>query len=138
MCKYSILTPLLLTVIFGLLHVGCGSNEKARPAGEPYQHDIAEDIQLLEKLRAMASETDSVSIADLAEEARLVKRFQYRLADMLQNGEAVVYDKNTGKKAKSIMVERFEFMAHKTAGRGGRRFYLPDSTLFFEVIDWMS
>jgi hypothetical protein len=102
------------------------------------QYDVADDIRLLEKLRAMASETDSVNITDLAEEARLVERFQYRLADMLQRGDAIVHQKNTGERVSSILVENFKFMEHKMAGRGGRRFYLPDRTLFLEVIDWIS
>jgi len=102
------------------------------------QYDVADDIRLLEKLRAMASETDSVIIADLAEDARLVERFQYRLADMLESGDAVIHQKIDGERVSSILVEHFAFMEHKTAGRGGRRFYLPDRTLFFEVIDWMS
>ena len=102
------------------------------------QYNVADDIRLLEKLRAMASETDSVNISDLAEEARLVERFQYRLADMLERGDATIHETKTGEKAKNILVEHFEFMAHKMAGRGGRRFYLPDRTLFLKVIDWMS
>ncbi|UCG29912.1 MAG: hypothetical protein JSV53_10490 [candidate division WOR-3 bacterium] len=102
------------------------------------QYDVADDIRLLEKLHAMASETDSVIIADLAENAGLVERFQYRLADMLQSGDAIIHQKINGERVGSILVEHFVFMEHKTAGRGGRRFYLPDRILFLEVIDWMS
>jgi hypothetical protein len=57
---------------------------------------------------------------------------------MLEKGAAVVYPKGSETPVKSIFVEHFEFIAHKMAGRGGRRFYLPDRTLFLEVLDWIS
>jgi hypothetical protein len=184
MCKSSLQMSLIITIVYCLSYVGCGSRQKGNAAGEQYpidrsdtvsvelqdmkdakvivyqtepatvvvsyshlienlqgfidQYNVADDITLLEKLRPAASKTDSVKIADFAEDARLVERFKYRLADMLEKGEVMIYHKNTGQKVESILVERFEFMVHKTAGRGGRRFYLPDRTLFLEVVDWMS
>jgi hypothetical protein len=102
------------------------------------KNNVGDDIILSEKLHAMASEKDSINIAELTEEPRLIARFQYRLADMLEKGEAIVYQIKTGAAVKRILVEHFEYMPHKLAGRGGRRFYLPDRTLFFEVIDWIS
>lgn len=102
------------------------------------QYNVADDVLLSEKVRSMASAADSVNIAELEQESKLIERFHYRLADMLEKGSAAVYPKESGIPAKSILVEHFEFMVHKLAGRGGRRFYLPDRTLFLEVVDWIS
>lgn len=102
------------------------------------QNNVSDDILLSERVRTMASAADSVNIAELEAESRLIKRFHYRLADMLEKGAAAVNPKGSGVPAKSILVEHFEFIVHKTAGRGGRRFYLPDRTLFLEVLDWIS
>jgi hypothetical protein len=102
------------------------------------QYNVSDDILLSEKVRTMASAADSVNIAELEAETRLIERFQYRLADMLEKGEAAVYPKRPRVPVKNILLEHFEFIVHKTAGRGGRRFYLPDRTLFLEVLDWIS
>jgi hypothetical protein len=102
------------------------------------QNDVSDDILLSEKVLTMASVADSVNIAEFEAESRLIERFHYRLADMLEKGAAAVYPKESDVPAKSILVEHFVFMAHKTAGRGGRRFYLSDHTFFLEVLDWIS
>jgi cell division protein YceG involved in septum cleavage len=102
------------------------------------QYNVSDDITLSEKVRKMASATDSINIAELEAESRLIERFHYRLADMLEKGAAAVYSKGSGTPVESILVEHFEFSANKMAGRGGRRFYLPDRTLFLEVLDWIS
>lgn len=102
------------------------------------EYNVSNDILLSEKIRTMASAVDSANIAEFEQEGKLIERFKYRLADMLENGAAAIYQKESGMREKSILVEHFEFMAHKTAGRGGRRFYLPDRTLFLEVLDWIS
>ena len=102
------------------------------------KNNVGDDILLLEKLRTMARETDSINIKDICEETTLIDRFQYRLADILEKGAATVYQNDTQEAVNTIIVEHFEYMAHKLAGRGGRRFYLPDRTLFFEIIDWIS
>ena len=102
------------------------------------QNNVSDDILLSEKVLAMASAADSVNIAEFEGESKLIERFHYRLADMLEKGTAAVYPKESDVPTKSILVEHFVFMAHKTAGRGGGRFYLPDHTLFLEVIDWIS
>jgi hypothetical protein len=102
------------------------------------QNNVSDDVLLSEKVRTMASAADSVNIAEFEAESKLIERFHYRLADMLEKGSAAVYPKESGIPAKSILVEHYEFIAHKTAGRGGRRFYLPNRTLFLEVLDWIS
>jgi hypothetical protein len=184
MCRISVPLLSLITVVYCLAYFGCGSNEKARTAGEQYpssrsdtlsvdlkaitdakvviyqaepariivsylhfmknlqdfidQNNVDDDAILRERVRVMASETDSINIADFTDEPKLIERVRYRLADMLQKGEAMVFQEKTGEKVSHILVEHFEFMVHKMAGRGGRRFYLPDRTLFLEVIDWIS
>lgn len=102
------------------------------------QYNLADDILLREKLNAMASETDSISVAGFESNTRLLERFQYRLADLLEKGEGIVIQEKTGVSVKTILVEHFVIAAHKLAGRGGRRFYLPSGTIFLEVIDWIS
>jgi len=102
------------------------------------QYNVADDIVLSKKMEILMSAVDSANIAEFEQEGKLIERFKYRLADMLENGAAAIYQKESGMREKSILVEHFEFMAHKTAGRGGRRFYLPDRTLFLEVLDWIS
>jgi len=102
------------------------------------QYNVADDIVLSEKMEILMSAADSVNIAEFEQESRLIERFHYRLADMLEKGTVAVYPKGSGIPAKSILVEHFEFIVHKTAGRGGRRFYLPDHTFFLEVLDWIS
>jgi hypothetical protein len=102
------------------------------------KYNVSDDILLSDKVRTMASTADSVNIAEFKADSKLIERFHYRLAYMLEKGAAAVYPKESGIPAKSILVEHFEFIAHKTAGRGGRRFYLPDRTLFLEILDWIS
>ena len=102
------------------------------------RYNVPDDILLSDKLLNIASAADSINITALEVESGLIERFHYRLADILEKGAAAVYPKGSETPVKSIFVEHFEFIAHKMAGRGGRRFYLPDRTLFLEVLDWMS
>ena len=102
------------------------------------QYNVPEDLVLNETLTARASERDTITINESTGEPRLIERLQFRLADMLESGNAIVTDRKTGIAVTRILVEYFESRIHKMAGRGGRRFYLPDGTLFLEIIDWMS
>ncbi|MBE0433314.1 hypothetical protein IBX73_07605 [candidate division WOR-3 bacterium] len=102
------------------------------------QNNVADDILLNDALSALGSQGDTTDISESITETRLLERFQFRLADLLETGDAVVIDRRTGAPVGTILLERFESVLHKMAGRGGRRFYLPDRTLFLEIIDWLS
>ena len=102
------------------------------------QNNVIDDISLREKLTTMALETDSINVAGFESDSRLTERFQYRLADLLEEGQGIVIQDKAGARVKTVFVEHFEITAHKLAGRAGRRFYLPDGTLFLEVIDGIS
>jgi len=102
------------------------------------QYNVPDDLILSDSLRAWASEQDTIIFDESTSEPRFIARVQFRLADMLEKGNAVVIDRKTGTAVTRILVEHFESRMQKMAGRGGRRFYLPDGTLFLEVIDWIS
>ncbi len=102
------------------------------------QYNVPDDVILSDSLAAWASERDTIIFDESTGETGLLARLQFRLADMLEDGSAVVIDRKKGIAAKRILVEHFEVRMHKMAGRGGRRFYLEDGTLFLEIIDWIS
>ncbi len=61
----------------------------------------------------------------------------YILANHLENGSCLIYDKNTKKIIQSIKMEEWGDSSAPLAGSGGRKFYIKNE-LFLETTDWIS
>jgi hypothetical protein len=101
-------------------------------------YDLADDKTLRTELLSLASSNDTINVDNIMQDNKLRERLSFRLAELLEKGGATVLDTRTSEKINTIMIEHYEIALHKLAGRGGRRFLLPDGFLFLEVLDWMS
>ena len=101
-------------------------------------NDLTDDKSLKKELFLLAEKSDTVNVEKIIQDYKLRERLDFRFAELLEKGEAIVYDIRNNEMLNYIMIEHFVFALHKLAGRGGRRFLLPDGTVFLEVIDWMS
>jgi hypothetical protein len=101
-------------------------------------YDLPDDKTLRTELLSMASSNDTINVENIIQDHKLRERLSFRLAELLEKGEASVLDTRTNEKIKTIMIEHYTIALHKLAGRGGRKFLLPDGFLFLEVLDWMS
>ena len=100
--------------------------------------DLPDDKTLRTELLSLASSNDTINVENIIQDNKLRERLSFRLAGLLEKGEASVLDSRSNEKIDTIMIEHYEIVLHKLAGRGGRRFLLPDGFLFLEVLDWMS
>jgi len=98
---------------------------------------IPGDEKLLELVDKAAISAKVIDAAQIAEKSSLVLRLKYRMADLLQQGKCMIYDKKKYGPVKSITVQTWTYNCGPLCGDGGRRF-LIDGTLLFEVIDWIS
>jgi len=101
-------------------------------------YDLPDDKTLRTKLLSLASSNDTTNVENIIQDNKLRERLSFRLAELLEKGEATVSDSRSNEKIDTIMIEHYKTVLHKLAGRGGRRFLLPDGFLFLEVLDWMS
>lgn len=98
---------------------------------------IPGDEKLLELVDKAAISGKVIDAAQIAEKSSLVLRLKYRMADLLQQGKCMIYDKKKYGPVTSITVQTWSYDCGPLCGEGGRRF-LIDGTLLFEVIDWIS
>lgn len=101
-----------------------------------YKNDY--DAQLKQWISARTMGVDSIMLHHLSTTDKLRERALYRLADLLQSGKGAVYDRGSGTLHTEIIVETYADRWAKLAGRGGRRFMLPDRRVFLAVLDWIS
>lgn len=100
--------------------------------------DLAYDKTLRTELLSLASSNDTIDVGNVIKDDKLRERLSFRFAELLEKGEATILDTRTNEKIDTIIIEHYKIILHKLAGRGGRRFLLPDGFLFLEVLDWMS
>ena len=98
---------------------------------------IPGDEKLLELVDKAAVNSKVIDAAQIAEKSSLVFRLRYRMADLLQSGKCMIYDKKKYGPVASITVQTWSYVCGPDCGDGGRRFLIND-TLLFEVIDWIS
>jgi hypothetical protein len=101
-------------------------------------YDLPDDKTLRTELLSLASSNDTSNVENIIQDNKLRERLSFRLAELLEKGEAAILDSKSNEKIETIMIEHYEIALHKLAGRGGRRFLLPNGFLFLEVLDWMS
>ena len=104
---------------------------------QKYSH-ILEDAILQKNLTKLFSKKDAINIQQSINDKKLQRRYFYRLAELLERGEANIVNKKTGEITKLILIVHFEDYYGPLAAIGGRLFYLPDGTLFYNVIDWQA
>jgi hypothetical protein len=63
---------------------------------------------------------------------------EHSISNLLEQGMASVFDKRNQTYVTSVSIWYYESICGPTCGGGSRSFYLPDGTLFLEVIDWIS
>ncbi len=69
---------------------------------------------------------------------------KYYVADLLESGHAVVYDKQAELYVAEINLHTYAYTCGPLCGSGYRYFYLPDDdwfskgVLFLEIMDWVS
>ena len=102
------------------------------------EYDLSADKTLRTELLSLASSNDTIDVENIIKDNKLQERLSFRLAELLEKGEATILNSRSNEKIDSIMIEYYKIVLHKLAGRGGRRFLLPDGFLFLEVLDWMS
>ena len=102
------------------------------------RYDLPDDKTLRTELLSMANSNDTINVETIIQDDKLRERLSFRLAELLEKGEAKVLDSRSNEKIDTIMIEHYEIILHKLAGRAGRKFLLPDGLLFLEVLDWMS
>ncbi len=101
-------------------------------------YNLPSDKNLKAEMQSISSSKDTINVENTIQDDKLGERLSFRIAELLEKGEATILDSNSKEKIDTIMIEHYEFGLHKLARRGGRRFFLPDGFLFLEVIDWMS
>ena len=101
-------------------------------------YNLPADKNLKAELLSISSSKDTINVENTIQDDKLGERLSFRIAELLEKGEATILDSRSDEKIDTIMIEHYEFGLHKLARRGGRRFFLPDGFLFLEVIDWMS
>ncbi len=97
---------------------------------------IAGDDKLLELVDKAAVNSKVIDAAQIAEESSLVLRLKYRMADLLQQGQCMIYDKKKYGPVANVTVQKYVYDCGPLCGESGRRF-LIGTTLIFEVIDWI-
>ncbi|HBG70259.1 MAG: hypothetical protein A2W93_13110 [Bacteroidetes bacterium GWF2_43_63] len=98
---------------------------------------IPGDEKLLELVDKAAINLKIIDAAQIAEKNNLLLRLKYRMADLLQNGQCMIYDKRKYGPIANITVQTYSYDCGPLCGEGGRRF-LIEGALIFEVIDWFS
>jgi hypothetical protein len=102
------------------------------------KYHVQYDTDLKQELATMIEKSDTLNAVRIEEDRMLSERLAFRLADILERGEAIIFNMETNEKVEKILVEHYDVLFHKLAGRGGRLFFLPDKTVFLEVTDWIS
>jgi len=95
------------------------------------------DDKLLELIDKAAINSKVIDAALIAEKNNLVLRLKYRIADLLQQGQCMIYDKKKYGPVANISVQTYSYHCGPLCGDGGRRF-LIEGVLIFGVIDWIS
>ena len=98
---------------------------------------IPGDEKLLELVDKEAVNSKVIDAAQIAEKSSLVFRLRYRMADLLQSGKCMIYDKKKYGPVASITVQTYSYYCGPLCGDGGRRFII-DGALLFTVNDWIS
>ena len=98
---------------------------------------IPGDEKLLELVDKAAINAKVIDVAQIAENNSLVFRLKYRIADLMQQGQCMIYNKKKYGTVESIVVQSYSYSCGPLCGEGGRRFFI-DGALLFEVIDWLS
>lgn len=68
---------------------------------------------------------------------KLVERLEYRLADILDEGNCIIIIKSNKQIIKKIKKRTYSFVCGPLCGHGGRIFYFEEIE-FFRVMDWIS
>ncbi len=92
------------------------------------------DDKLRELITNAAKSSQVIDAVQLAEKHNVLLRLNYRLADMLQAGQCMVYDKKTFGPVASVTMQRFTSACGKNCTEHGRRFLL-NAVMLFSVID---
>ncbi|MPM13731.1 hypothetical protein SDC9_60090 [bioreactor metagenome] len=98
---------------------------------------ISGDEKLLELVDNAAINSKAIDAVQLAEKSNIVDRLRFRLADMLQQGQCMIYDKKKYSPVASVTVQTYTYVCGPLCGDGGRRFFI-DGELLFEITDWIS
>lgn len=97
---------------------------------------LSDDEKLYELLEKAAKSTQLIDAAMIAEKNNLFFRLKYRMADLLQLGQCMIYNKKTLGPIASITVQTYTLKCGTDCTEGGRRFFIDD-VMFLSVIDWL-
>jgi hypothetical protein len=98
------------------------------------EYMIPEDANLLSYLRDEINNTDEVDLNAIPS-SELTQRAIYRVADLLEIGKAIVFDKGTGQYLRSIVIEIYCDDCGPLTGTSGRLFRTPAGKVFLKTIE---
>jgi len=101
-----------------------------------YPH-LKSDKKLLKIVMKNAKKNSVVNASIIADNNKLLPRLQYRIADLLENGQCLVLNKKDNAIISEIKVQTYNYHCGALCGGGGRRFFVND-ILLLQVMDWNS
>ncbi len=94
---------------------------------------------LLTFIEEQTKNKDRIEINNVIKELGLYTEIELYIADLLENGEGMVFDKNQNAYVDKIEIENFGYLCGPLCGFGGRNYKLPNNnSVFLKVFDWIS
>lgn len=105
----------------------------------PHLHS---DRKLLNLIIEQSKDNCLINAAEIAADNNLSNRLEYRLADLLSNGQCMVINKKQNKEVileviLEVKIQTYSYYCGLLCGDGGRRFFV-NGMLLLEVMDWIS
>jgi hypothetical protein len=102
------------------------------------QHPRLEvDKKLLEVINLQSKKDIEVNAEKIAKRNDLEERLEFRIADMLENGKCLIFNKKKKKILTEVKFQTYSYYCGELCGDGGRRFFDNDF-LLFQTEDWIS
>lgn len=98
--------------------------------------NVSSDQELVVLIREQMRDGSEVKLNDLPD--RLLSRIEFCVADLLEKGKGVLFDKDNSAYLDKIKIETYSLYCGPLCGFGGRRYILPDGTEIFFTQDWVS
>jgi hypothetical protein len=92
--------------------------------------DLEEDKKLFQEI-FKDTLSKLIDASKIAIKLKLTERLEFRIADMLENGKCIIYNKKTKRLEKSVRNVKYS-----TGGYGGTQFKIGN-TIILETIEWI-
>ena len=85
--------------------------------------DIQGDSKLFELIEKSALHSQVIDAAMIADKNNLINRLKFRMADLLQHGLCMIYDKRKYQPISNVTVQTYRYNCGNSCGEGGGAFY---------------